>query len=146
MVTDAETGVTPGVELLRRSFQAFNRGDIDSCVPILSPEFVANIPGLPEPQRGRDAWKQNALMFREAFPDLNAAIGDIFGVGDRVAVRLTFRGTHEGPFLGVEPTGRQVAFTSVELYRVSGDYIAEEWVSPDINSLMTQITAPSPGE
>jgi predicted ester cyclase len=142
MGTDAESGVTPGVELLRRSLQAFNRGDIDSCVQILSPEFIANIPGLPEPQRGRDAWKQNALMFREAFPDLNVAI---FGAGDRVAVRLTFRGTHEGPFLGVEPTGRRVAFTSVELYRVSDDYIAEEWVSPDINSLMTQITGPSAG-
>lgn len=140
MVTSAESANTRGVELLRRSFEVFNRGDIDSLVEVLSPDFVANIPGLPEPQHGRDAWKQNVLMIRAAFPDLHATIDDIFGDGDRVAVRLTFRGTHEGPFLGIEPTGRQVAYTSVELYRVSGGHIAEEWVSPDIASLMGQIT------
>ena len=144
--TVTEDAETPGVELLRRSFDALNRGDLEACVELVAPDFIANIPGLPEPQRGREAWKQNFVMFREAFPDLDATIEDIFGSGDRVAVRLTFRGTHTGAFLGIEPSGRAVAFASVELYRVDGEHIAEEWVSPDIGSLMAQITAPPAGD
>lgn len=132
---------TPAVELVRRSFEVFNRGDIDTCVGLLTPDFVANIAGAPEPSVGRDPWKQNALMFRAAFPDLRAEIQDIFGVGARVAVRLTFRGTHRGAFFGMPATGREVVFSSVEIYRVAGDHIAEEWVSPDITSLMGQLGA-----
>jgi steroid delta-isomerase-like uncharacterized protein len=132
---------TPAVELVRRSFEVFNRGDIDACVDLMTPDFVANVAGAPGPTVGRDAWKQNALMFREAFPDLRAEIEDIFGAGDRVAVRLTFRGTHRGAFLGMPATGREVVFSSVEIYRVAGDQFAEEWVSPDITSLMGQLGA-----
>jgi predicted ester cyclase len=80
-------------------------------------------------------------MFRTAFPDLRAEIEDIFGVGDRVAVRLTFRGTHHGAFFGMPATGREVMFSSVEIYRVAGDQLAEEWVSPDVTSLMGQLGA-----
>jgi predicted ester cyclase len=57
-------------------------------------------------------------------------------------VRLTFQGTHRGSFFGIEPTGRRVRFTSVELYRVDGDRIAEEWVSSDVTTLMGQLNAP----
>ena len=134
---------TPAVKLVRRSFETFNRGDIDACVDLLTPDFVANVAGAPGPTIGRDPWKQNALMFREAFPDLHAQIEDIFGVGDRVAVRLTFRGTHRGAFLGMPATSREVVFSSVEIYRAEGDQLAEEWVSPDVTSLMRQLGASS---
>jgi steroid delta-isomerase-like uncharacterized protein len=132
---------TPAVELVRRSFALFNRGDIDACADLLTPDFVANIAGAPGPSVGRDPWKQNAVMFREAFPDLHAEIEDIFGVSDRVAVRLTFRGTHRGAFLSMPATNRAVAFSSVEIYRVVDDHLAEEWVSPDVTSLMGQLGA-----
>jgi steroid delta-isomerase-like uncharacterized protein len=129
------------VELVRRSFELFNRGDIDACVDLLTPDFVANVAGAPGPSVGREPWKQNALMFRAAFPDLRAAVEDIFGAEERVAVRLTFRGTHRGAFFGMPPTGREVVFSSLEIYRVAGDHLAEEWVSPDVTSLMAQLGA-----
>jgi steroid delta-isomerase-like uncharacterized protein len=130
---------TPAVELVRRSFETFNGGDIGACAALLTPDFVANVAGAPEPSVGRDPWKQNAVLFRTAFPDLRADIEDIFGASDRVAVRLTFRGTHRGAFFGLPATGREVVFSSVEIYRVAGDQLAEEWVSPDVTSLMRQL-------
>jgi steroid delta-isomerase-like uncharacterized protein len=133
-------GEPTGVELLRRSFETFNSGDLDACVQLLTSDFIANFPGAPEPAVGREAWKQNARTFREAFPDLHVTIEDIFGAGDRVAVRLTLRGTHGGPFFGMPATGRTVAFSSVEIYRVEGDLLAEEWVSPDVTTLLRQIS------
>jgi predicted ester cyclase len=80
---------------------------------------------------------------REGFPDLRIDIEDIFGADDKVAVRVHLHGTHEGPFQGIPPTHRPVSFTSIEIYRVEGDKIAEEWVSPDMISLMQQISEPT---
>ena len=143
MSMGSDTDGDVGVELVRRSFDTFNTGDIEACVGLLAEDFVAHVAGSPAPQHGREPWRQNALMFREAFPDLVATIDDIFGRDDRVAVRLTFRGTHDGPFFGMAATGRRVSFTSLELYRVAGGRLAEEWVSPDVTTLLAQV-APTP--
>ena len=132
-------GAGAGVELVRRSFDTFNRGDIEACVGLLTEGFVAHIAGSPEPQHGREPWRRNALAFRTAFPDLVATIDDAFGDQDRVAVRVTFRGTHRGPFFGMPATDRRVTFTSIELYRVADGKLAEEWVSPDVTTLLAQV-------
>lgn len=76
---------------------------------------------------------------RQAFPDIEAHIHDIFGVGDRVAVRLSFRATHSGEFLGVAATGRSVRYVSHEFYRLAAGVIAEEWICSDVATLMRQI-------
>jgi steroid delta-isomerase-like uncharacterized protein len=140
-MSPTDVGVTPAVELVHRSFKRLNEGgDIDALAELVAPDFIINIPELPEPMRGRDSWKQNASMMFGAFPDLHAEIDDIFGVKDIVAVRLTFSGTHKGDFLGIPATNRRVEFKSVEFYRVAEDLLAEEWVAPDIESLMSQIS------
>jgi predicted ester cyclase len=58
-----------------------------------------------------------------------------------VAVRLTFRGTHQGEFLGVPATGRSVEYVSHEFYRIAGGLVAEEWICSDLASLQGQLTA-----
>ena len=129
------------VALLRRAFEILQTGDLDACQELLTEDFIANLPGLPEPLPGRDAWRLGVQSMFVAFPDLGLTIEDIFGAGDRVAVRLRFHGTHQGPFQSIPPTGRAVTFTSVEIYRVAGELIAEEWVSPDLMGLMRQLTS-----
>ena len=84
-----------------------------------------------------------ARAMLDGFPDLRIHIEDIFGMGERVAVNLRLRGTHRGTFEGVPATGRPVDFRSIELYRVAGDRIAEEWVAPDTMGLMRQISGPA---
>jgi steroid delta-isomerase-like uncharacterized protein len=79
-----------------------------------------------------------------AFPGLEARIEDIFSADDRVAVRLTMRGTHQGTFLDIPATGRTVEYTSIEIYRTADGKLAEEWVSSDIATLMRQLTEPPP--
>ncbi|HEV8222907.1 MAG TPA: ester cyclase [Streptosporangiaceae bacterium] len=60
--------------------------------------------------------------------------------GDRVAVRLRFRGTHSGEFLGIPPTGRTIEYVSHEFYRIAGGLIAEEWICSDLATLLRQIS------
>ena len=91
--------------------------------------------------RGPDVWRQGAGVIRLGFPDLHARIDDLVAEGDRVAVRLTFRGTHQGEFLGVPATGRTVEYVSHEFYRFADGLVAEEWICSDLASLQGQLTA-----
>src|SRR6185437_4717934 len=106
------------IELMRAGFAALNAGDLDGCIELASPDLIINLAELPEPLHGRDIWLEGAVMFRRAFPDLQADIEDIFESGDRVAVRLRMRGTHEGDYLGMPATGRAVSYVSHEFYRI----------------------------
>jgi steroid delta-isomerase-like uncharacterized protein len=136
------TQAQANIDLIRRAFSAFNAANLDWCVTLLTEDFAINLAGMPFQMRGREAWKRNAEVMQIAFPGIQAQIDDIFGAEDRVAVRLTFRGTHRGEFLGITPTGRDVVFTSLELYRVVDGQLAEEWISSDLTTLMRQLTEP----
>ncbi len=127
------------IELVRAGFEALNAGDLDRCIELTSPDLIINLAELPEPLHGRDTWREGAVMIQRAFPDLHAEIEDIFASGDRVAVRLTMRGTHQGDYLGIPATGRTVSYVSHEFYRIDDGLIAEEWICSDTASLLRQI-------
>jgi steroid delta-isomerase-like uncharacterized protein len=133
------TSADANVELVRAGFVAFNANDLDACVELAAPGLIINLAELPEPLRGRATWRQGAELMKRAFPDFHAQIEDIFGAGDRVAVRLTMTGTHEGEYLGIPATGRRVTYVSHEIYRVEDDLIAEEWICSDTAGLLRQL-------
>ena len=138
-MTSEITSPAANVDLVRAGFQAFNAGDADACMTHMAPDFVINLAELPEPQHGREVWRQGFEMMKHAFPDLQAHIEDIFAAGDKVAVRLRFRGTHAGEFLGFAATGRTVEYASHEFYRVADGLIAEEWICSDTATLLSQL-------
>ncbi|WCD89951.1 hypothetical protein KPP03845_106375 [Streptomyces xanthophaeus] len=139
MIATTEKNIT----LLRTAFQAVESGDLDAAERMLTEDFIANLPGITEPLRGREAWRLGAQSMLESFPDLKIEVKDVFGVDDKVTVLLRFRGTHLGAFQQFEAAGRQVNFRSIEVYRIEGDKVAEEWVAPDMIGLMQQIS-PAP--
>jgi steroid delta-isomerase-like uncharacterized protein len=136
----SETISAANIELVRAGFEAFNGGDADQCLAFAAPDLVINLAELPEPQHGHEVWRQGFELMKRAFPDLQAHVEDIFGAEDKVAVRLRFRGTHSGEFLGVPATGRSVEYVSHEIYRVDDGIIAEEWICSDMASLLGQIS------
>lgn len=139
MITDDQQAGA-NVDLLQSTFEAFNARDIATCLTRLSPDFIINVAGEPGPRYGHESWRSGVEIINNAFPDLRAEIEDIFGSGDRVAVRLTFRGTHQGDLEGIPATGRHVTYSSNEIYRVTDGLIAEEWICSDVASLFRQIS------
>lgn len=132
-VTDAN------VTIVCAGFDHFNSDDLDGCLALTAPDLVMHLAEAPEPIRGREVWREGATMIKRAFPDLRAEIEDIVAAGDRVAVRLRFRGTHTGEYLGFPPTGRTIEYVSHEFYRVADGVIAEEWICSDTATLFRQI-------
>ena len=105
---------------------------------VLAPEFVGHTPGLPT-ARGPDGFKGFVHDVKAAFPDCRHPVDDIVAGDYSVAVRWRFIGTHEGEFLGVEPTGREVEITGLEQFRFEDGRIVESWASPDMLGLVRQL-------
>lgn len=89
--------------------------------------------------RGRDAVKARAGSLRAAFSDFSATAEELVAEGDMVALRATDRGTHDGEFMGLPPTGRKVEYLATAFFRFEDGRIAERWVQPDLFGLMKQI-------
>jgi len=80
-------------------------------------------------------------LMRGGFPDIQWTLEDIVAEGDKVAARFIMRGTHEGTFFGVPPTGKPIKVQAMNFYRFSNGQIIEEFGQPDILGLLQQIGA-----
>jgi predicted ester cyclase len=65
--------------------------------------------------------------FQAAFPDLRHEIADLLVDGDRVALRFRGRGTQEGEYLGIAPSGKVLDFEAIAIFRMEAGRIAEVW-------------------
>ena len=123
-----------------------NRGNIAAVDEIAAPTFVNHSapPGVPSDREGA---KQVTLLFRQAFPDGSMTVEDMIAEGDAVATRKTFRGTHEGEFMGIPPTGRHVAIGLIDIVRVVDGRVVEHWNVVDNLGLLQQLgVLPPPGQ
>jgi predicted ester cyclase len=60
-------------------------------------------------------------------------------VSVQVVTRWTSRGTHQGEFEGIAPTGKQVTVAEVAIFRITEGKIAEQWGFPDVMALLRQV-------
>ncbi|HLI59939.1 MAG TPA: ester cyclase [Solirubrobacteraceae bacterium] len=113
---------------------AWNAGDVAALDQIMAPEYVRHDGGS-EPV-GLEVHKERILALREAFPDLRCVVEDIFGEENRLAIRWSSVGTHQGDYLGVAPTGRVVEVSGISLSRIHAWRIVEEWVTWDPRQML----------
>lgn len=125
--------------------EVINGGDVDLVPELFAEDYVdhSRPPGAPE---GLEGVRMIPAMFRGAFSDLHFTIEQMVSEGDVVATRVTGHGTNDGPFMGMEPTGREATWSSLGFFRVADGKIVEHWGVPDLLGLLTQLGAiPAPG-
>ncbi len=125
--------------VIQRWIEAFNERDLEAEAAVLAPGLVVHVSAAPGPLEGLEAWRQFSGSFAEAFPDLRLTVRDIAAEGDTVAARVAFRGTHRGEFQGIPPTGKEVAFSSMEFNRVVDGKVEEHWVEINLLGLVQQL-------
>lgn len=108
---------------------------------LISTEAIFHVPGRPEPMQGPAGYLAIIGMMREGFPDIQWTLEEMVAESDKVAARFTMRGTHQGPFFGVAPTGKKIAVQAMNLYRLSNGKFVEERGQPDMLGLLQQIGA-----
>jgi steroid delta-isomerase-like uncharacterized protein len=126
--------------LVLESIEAFNAGDTGRLLAVTAPDIVIHYAELPEPLHGREMWQQGFKLIRRAFPDLEAQVDDLVAAKDKVAIRVSFRGTHQGEFQGIPANGRTINYVSHEFYRVENGLFAEEWICSDMATLFRQLS------
>ncbi|MGD9714605.1 MAG: ester cyclase, partial [Thermomicrobiales bacterium] len=84
---------------VREFYAAIDRHDLDAVSAFVTPNYRMRFAGSPE--MDFPAAMGMMGMFFSALPDITHEILDIFGGGDRVAVRLRVAATHLGELLGV---------------------------------------------
>lgn len=89
--------------------------------------------------RCRENLKEQLSMLQAAFEGFSATVEDVIAEDDTVFMRVTIRGTHEGEFLGIEPTGRTFEHQNMVITRLADGKIVERWIQPDMFGLMQQL-------
>lgn len=125
-------------EFVRRQHEElWNKGNMAIVDDDYTPNFVGHFPF--GQSVGRKDLKKEVALHRAAFPDWTEQVEDLIAEGDRVVSRFTSRGTHRGEFHCISPTGRSVTISEVAIFRISDGRIAEQWVFPDVGSLLEQL-------
>ena len=113
--------------IVRRLGEVLNAGNLDAVDDILAPDYVRHDPNPLLAEAGPNEYKQAFSRLRRAFPDAHWTLEDLLADGDKVIGRWTFRGVHDGPFFNIPPSGKQVTYPIIGIYRVANGRIAEDW-------------------
>jgi steroid delta-isomerase-like uncharacterized protein len=133
-----------GEPIAAQVYDAFSRGDLDACLRLFAPDCQVIFPGAP-PLSGPDQIRPYFQAQLPAFPDGHHTVRRMIEQGSLVAAELVFTGKQTGPYAtpagAIPPSGRQVAFESVDIVEVSAGRIAAWRVYLDTASMMAQLGA-----
>jgi steroid delta-isomerase-like uncharacterized protein len=120
--------------------EVVSEGKLEVVDELCSADYVEHDP-FPGTSADIDGLKESITIIRSAFPDIEATADEIILEGDRLAVRSTMRGTHEGDFMGIPASGKKIEVANYDFVRFEGDKAVEHWGVIDSAALMEQIGA-----
>ncbi len=129
--------------LVRRFYdEVWALGNLDVADEVFADEYERHDFRGGDPGPGPDGQKRIAAAFRAAFPDLTWEVDFLLAEGDFVAGRWTASGTHRGAWAGVEPSGRPMRFSGINVFRFADGKVVEIWNHRDDLGLLEQLGAP----
>lgn len=112
--------------------------DFAALTEVIDPEVVNHDPA-PGAPNGFEGVRQTIAMLHDAFSGQRYEVHHVIGEGDMVVIDATMHGLHTGSFLGIPPTGREVALRSVHIVRYREGREVETWAIQDRMGLMQQL-------
>ncbi len=79
------------------------------------------------------------LTAEASFPLYRLDAEEMLAEGDLVSLRGKVRGVHNGPFMGLPPTGKPVEFAIFITYKVQDGKIVDHWMLTDNMTMLQQI-------
>ena len=121
--------------------EVWAKGELAVADEVFAPDYVRHDLRATDALPGPEGQKKVAADFRSAFPDLRFEIDLIVAEGEYVVGRWTASGTHLGPWGNVQPTGRSITFSGVNIFRFEEGKVAEIWNHRDDLGLLQQVGA-----
>jgi predicted ester cyclase len=133
---------TSNTDLFRRLIEdGFARGDLAAVDDLVADGVIEHQWGVPPGATGPERIKRLIQGLRNAFPDLSCHIEHVVEDGDLVWGHFRASGTHRGAFLGLEPTGKQMAINVIDICRFADGKVMEHWGVPDRLAVLEQLGA-----
>ena len=120
--------------------EAVNSGNLSMLRDIVAPDAVDHDPA-PNQGMGPEGFIAYFTELRTAFPGLKIAVDHMVADDDNVAFAYTVTGTHDGPLMGIAPTGRKISARGMQITRFENGKQVERWGSSDQLGIMQQIGA-----
>lgn len=139
---DAAGSDAPTVIVAELHRLVWSQGEYQAIERLVAPEYVVHSdPG--DPWEGktldRSGYRERVEYSRAAFPDLEFTIHEAFTAGERVAVRWSAEGTHEGALRGLPASGKRLRFGGQTIYELAGQQVAGHWQLVDRLGLLEQL-------
>lgn len=136
------TAVETNTELVRAVNDGLNEQNPEVFREHHASDIVLHDGG--EEVRGIEDALAHEMAIWTAFPDLEHTLEAVVAAGDEVAYRFTARGTHDGLFRGIEPTGKSVEITGQGFVHVTDGQIDEVWLEYDRLGMLQQLGVVEP--
>jgi len=125
--------------IARRFIQVWGKGNLDIIDELAAPSLSVQYPAMPQVIRGSKTFRQVMESFRSAFPDSDLQIEEEIAEDDKVVIRWSFSGTHQGSLLGIPATGKKVKWTGITIYQIVDGKVMEERGEEDFLGFFRQI-------
>ena len=124
--------------LVLEFYRGFDERKIEHSLELLAPGFIAHLAGVPQPL-SKEEFSKFGMTFYSAFANGTHKFSEIVVEEDKVVTCGIFTATHQNPFQGLPPTGKQVTLAVMHIDRVENGQIVEHWGQGDALGLMQQL-------
>lgn len=143
---EESTVLTPeestNIAIFERFNDAANSGDLQRISTLIDetfqPDAIFHTPA-PTNDSGPQAIKQVWTVLLQACPDIHVTVNDAIAHHDKVVLRNTVTGTHQGEYRGLPPTGKTITYNEIFIARFTEGKIAEVWGVVDVYSQLRQL-------
>jgi steroid delta-isomerase-like uncharacterized protein len=116
----------------------WNLRDTSDLGRFYSPDFVNHTVPKGAPTT-IESLKRVIPMLTNAFPNHVYIVDELIAEDNRVVARCRHEGTHEGPFLGNDATGKPFSMLAVHTYWFKDGKISEHWGVHDDLGMLAQL-------
>jgi predicted ester cyclase len=132
----------PKAVVRRFNTEVIQEGNAAAFQELMAPDFVNHAAPQGMPNGSESMWNTFEHILRPALSGLTVTIHDQIAEGDKVTTRKTIAGTHTGPLMGVQATGREVAISVIDIVQVrDGRYVAH-WGLNNLGSVLDVLSMP----
>jgi predicted ester cyclase len=100
-------------------------GDVSAIGELWSPDAAVHMTGFDG--TAVDVVHEDVTRNVGAFTEVETAILDLLGDGDRVVLRWETSGRHVGPYGDIAATGKRITMRGIDILRVADGRIVECW-------------------
>lgn len=119
-----------------------NRGNIDLCEEIFSPNFINHTPPRQIPN-DVEGMRMIFSMTRDAFPDGKFTILDQISDESKVWTRKAFLGSFTEPYGTLPPNGNKIEYEIIDIIKIVQGKMVEHWNIINQLPLLKQLGIPT---